>query len=132
MTETFTPELGQWGFSNTEWQQHETPEFVTLGLRVLADAIALKTGVTDEWSRITENSGGQFANDTFALRAYCWCDGEAAGHEDGCPPNFEHRESGLVATWYKHASRSASINRVPNSAEWMRVFMDCMTSLELT
>ena len=120
----FTPELGQAAFSNGGWQHREMPYYVEAGLHAIASAIA---GVRGDEGELTSNWGERpWESDTFAMRTYCWCDGDQEGHEDGCPPNFEHRASGLIACWYKHAGRSASINQRVSRTEWTAILVDCL------
>ena len=127
----FTPELGQWGFSNSPWQEIETPGYVTAGFEVIAAAIGEQRGDwSDGWGALTSNAGGEeYVNGTFAMRSYCWCDGGRPGHEDGCPPNFEHFASGIKAAWYEHAERGESINRLVGPGEWGKVLSECLASV---
>ena len=56
------------------------------GLRLIASAIQQKRG--DEAPLTANDYNDPFKNEVFYMSAYCWCDGGAEGHEDGCPPNF--------------------------------------------
>lgn len=64
---------------------------------------------------VGSNYGCHFVNETFALRDYCWCDGRIhpllADGSPGCPPNFEHFDSGIKGSWYKHIGRDMAFNR---------------------
>lgn len=110
-----------------------TPDYMTAGLELLAEAIGTKRG---DWAYgggdLTSNYGAEpFENDVFALRAFCWCDGEVHPGAD-CPPNFEHKPTGLRATWYKHARRSPRVNGVVGLETWRRIEADCLASLGIT
>jgi hypothetical protein len=122
---SYVPELGQAVFSNSPWGEHETPGYVTEGILLLASFVACGDHAKDP----TANMGPQadFDNGTFAMRAYCWCDGEATGHENGCPPNFKYRA--FEARWYKHASRGESCNFVPSYGAWRKAMIACLESL---
>jgi hypothetical protein len=128
---TFTPELGQAAFSNTEWQRYELDGLGQSLLETLAIAIAEARG-EDQWKDglLVSNYGcDPFENDVFAMRTYCWCGGDRHGHEDGCPPNFEHKASGLTVCWYKHVGRGASKNQPLNRGQWLAILRDCLESL---
>lgn len=128
---SFTPELGQMAFSNTEWQQYPLDGYGETVLETIAIAIAESRG-DDQWKDglLVGNYGCEpHENATFAMRSYCWCDGEGEGHEAGCPPNFEHRPSGLTVCWYKHVGRSASKSLPMNRGQWLVVLQDCLESL---
>lgn len=128
----FEPELGQWGFSNTPWQANETPGWMQRGIEQIDEALVELEGHADDWGHYTSNSGrGEFKNDVFAIRSYCWCD-SGKGHEEGCPPNFEHFKSGIQAAWYKHSRRSPSVSTIPTSAEWRAIVRECEDSLALS
>lgn len=130
----FQPELGQMMFSNTPWTQIRTPGYVTDGIGAINDLYVrhVEGGIEDEYGSLYStgllrvvNSAPEVVNDIFALRSYCWCDGEREGHEDGCPPNFEHFASGFKAFWYKHSSRGESCNRQLDRTEWMKIQREC-------
>ena len=125
------PELGQFGFSNTPWQEIDSPAWINPGLEAIATAIKAQRGEgDDDWTELTSNSGGEpFENDLFAMRSYCWCDGERPGHEDGCPPNFEHKPTGLIINWYKHSRRGRSQNQVVSGAEWSAIVAECLRAV---
>lgn len=106
-----------------------TPAHVPVRLGALAEAIAQRRG-DGLW--LTGNDGAEpFENDTFALRAYCWCDGDDAGHEEGCPPNFEHKASGVHVRWYKHAGRGSTVNKVVTADQWDTILASAMCSVVL-
>lgn len=121
---TFEPELGQMLFSNMESFPHEVPPFIEACLDALGDLVS-KGRYEDN---PTSNTGAAFENDVFQMRAYCWCDGEAEGHQDGCPPNFVCGD--LTITWYKHSHRGASMSREVAFKEWLAIFTKCVNSLE--
>lgn len=82
------------------------------------------------------NSGAQYDNDTFAIRAYCWCDG-TVHHSDedsfpSCPPNFEYRVDGTVvfaARWYKHSFRELVIEPEIGDEQIRRITRECIASI---
>jgi hypothetical protein len=119
-------ELGQILFaSNT--QEIERPHFMAAKLSELGDHIARHRG--DRMSLLDNSGEEEFKNGVFAMRCYCWCDGAREGHEGGCPPNFEHFQSGLSMSWYKHAGRGATVNRIPSATEWNAIVAECRGSI---
>lgn len=130
----FKPELGQMTFSNTPWGEHETPHYVTEGICLLGECLIGFAGDERDGELIASNPINNvaewFSSDTFALRSYCWCDGDAVGHEDGCPPNFHHHPTGLRCSWYKHAGRGESCNRIITPHEMADILVDCINSLK--
>lgn len=120
-------------FSNTPAYPHDA-EWATLGLHVLADAVADYRGVpfdNDGYRPLITSSltdPTPHRNWTFTLNPYCWCDGEEPGHENGCPPNFIHHPTGLTITWYKHAGRAITSNK-PRPHNWTVTISDCIHSL---
>jgi hypothetical protein len=121
----FEPELGQALFSNSPSGEIELEEHVEAGINLLAKLVA----GGDWYSDSTVNVGPEadFDNGTFQMRAYCWCDGERPGHEDGCPPNFRHGD--FEARWYKHLHRGASQNRPMPAERWRRILIACLGSI---
>lgn len=128
----FSPELGQAVFGNTPWSSISTPGYITAGFEIIAAAVQVARGLDPEkqWP-LTANSGADpWEGEVFAMRCYCWCDGGREGHEDGCPPNFEHKASGFTATWYKHSERGESCSSpVPPPAEWSRIVAECVAEV---
>lgn len=122
---TFEPELGQMLWSNSEFFRHEVPPFIESCLDALGDLVS----EGQYQANPTCNNGAEFSNDVFQMRAYCWCDGEAEGHTDGCPPNFICGD--LAISWYKHSHRGASMSREVNFGEWKTIFTKCVNSLEV-
>lgn len=126
---SFEPELGQAAFSNTQWQSFDLAPMIRAGIEALDLIIA-----DDDYDRLhIDNRGTEpFENDVFVIRSYCWCDGGKPGHEEGCPPNFEHKKTGFQACWYKHIGRGASQNQRLNRSgpAWRYILMDCLRSLE--
>lgn len=107
MTDEFEPELGQMLCSNSVTQPLE------LNKKILSELYDIGFHLEEQKKTIgnpTENCGdaGYYENDVFCIRAYCWCDGDEKGHENGCPPNFEYKPLGFKVSWYKHAGRGAS------------------------
>lgn len=120
MSTDYTPELGQMGFSNTPWQQYDGDPYIS-GLDHIGEAVEAITG-----GNPCANAGDSYVSDIFEMRAYCWCDGDAEGHEDGCPPNFVHKSSGLTICWYKYLGRGMSANRECDRLEWLRIAHECV------
>lgn len=93
---------------------------------------------------VGSNAAVSFSNKTFALRDYCWCEGERhpeiprddpedwAG-DPTCPPNFEHFASGITGTWYKYLGRNTRFSREARQAhgrnEALDILTDCLASL---
>jgi hypothetical protein len=106
---------------------HDTPSYVTAGLSVL-DALWAERyeGGMDLHARTSNNGGEHVVTDVFELRPYCWCEGDAPGHQDGCPPNFLHKPSGFAAHWYKHASRGAQCSEPVSAERWADMLVECI------
>jgi hypothetical protein len=123
-------ELGQILFSNTPAQEFEA-DWASNGLEAIADVVSEFREITDPWNRLTSNSGGEpFENETFLMNAYCWCDGEGKGHENGCPPNFLYKPANLVISWYKHAERGIRANVEELKAkDWHNIVHACIESI---
>jgi hypothetical protein len=123
---TFEPELGQIIFGNAGSSfEFEMQYHVDAGIHALGALVApLCEGGYDP----TSNTGAEYANSTFVLRAYCWCDETRSGHEEGCPPNFVCGD--FAATWYKHAGRGHSQSRLLSEKEWLSIMTRCLSSLE--
>ena len=132
-TVPFEPEFGQAILSNGECFSFEMQRFVERGLEDLGEMIQdgwLSDNGYREGANPTSNSGGEFMSDKFAIRAYCWCDGEL--HPQGCPPNFEHFSSGFLVSWYKNLGRGSSQNKILNRAEWQKIYSECCNSIKNT
>ncbi len=101
-------------------------DYVLEGLRFLGELVRGLCQNSD--ATPIENCGDSFENDTFALRAYCWCDGEGE-HENGCPPNFEYKTTNYRVTWYKHLGRGDSSNADMSKLETAHMITDCIGSI---
>lgn len=117
-------------FSHGGWENILTPQYVDVGIRLIGDAIS--NG--DDSINPTHNIGGEaFTNDVFQMEAYCWCDGERAGHERQCPPNFffpgTTEIEPVIIRWYKHSTRGTTINREVSREEWWKILRACMDSI---
>ena len=127
-------ELGQMLLSNNDWHQYEC-NWAQEGLNLIAEVIAEIRGKSHGrygWDGVlTSNHGAEeYINEVFEMRSYCWCDGES-DHENGCPPNFLYKPTGLVITWYKHAARSATTNKkYPGARTWFEIVKHCIGSIE--
>ena len=125
--------------SNTAAQLCEA-DWATDGLNMVAEVIAElrgeEHGVYGWNSLLTSNSGNdEFVNDIFEMRSFCWCDSGwqdyEGPHPDGCPPNFIYKPTGLIITWYKHASRGITANKkYPGARTWFEVIKHCIGSIE--
>jgi len=103
------------------------PSFVNLGLVEIADAIQ---SLRSDAMSLLDNAGEQeYVNAVFAMRTHCWCGGLRFGHEERCPPNFQHFPTGLSLTWYKHAGRSSALNKGIDKKEWRRIAEECVLSV---
>lgn len=126
----YIPELGQMILSNTPYTNISTPNYVTSGIEAIDSLYASHIlGSCDDkiWDQMhISNSGSEeVVNDVFAIRSYCWCDGERVGHENGCPANFEHFSSRLKCFWYKHAERGETINMDISRKAWLKIQQEC-------
>lgn len=122
---SYEPELGQLAWSNSEWYEHEMESHVEAGIALLGLLIA-----DGDWERdCTGNHGpaGNIESGAFEIRGYCWCDGEAAGHENGCPPNFKFGD--FECRWYKHLGRGSTQSRIMPFSEWRKIMSECLASL---
>lgn len=127
-------EIGQILLTNTETLAFEA-DWATSGLHTIAEVISEhrgnKKGKYGYGPLLTSNEGDEeFDNETFTMRTYCWCDGAHQGHEDGCPPNFVYKPSGINITWYKHCGRgiTANVDWMPALA-WHRIINECIESI---
>ena len=84
----------------------------------------------------TEDSGTAFANDVFALRAYCRCEGTVHGRDHrgvvACPANFEYFDRGrsvLRGEWFEHLGKGTVFTARPSVAELGRIRAACLASL---
>lgn len=127
-------EIGQIILTNSDTFSHEA-YWATEGLVTLANVIAEQRGlIKDNHEYVPTITSGydneEFVNDTFELRAYCWCYGDEKGHEPFCPPNFVYKPSGIEINWYKHAGRGITANvEYLSPLTWHRVINDCIESI---
>ncbi len=121
---SFVPELGQAAFSNTPWTDIPLASFVEDGIAQLG-AILEEYRLTDD--NCAYNNGGEYSDEVFTIRAYCWCDGGRQGHAEGCPPNFESGD--FKAFWYKHVGRSATMSVDITRAEWHDLYDRCVRAI---
>lgn len=110
-------------FSNGVVWTTECPHFVTVGLDLIGEMISDGEYSTDP----TSNVGAEYVNNVFQMRSYCWCDGDREGHENGCPPNFEHGD--FAVSWYKHSHRGSSCSRIISRGEWWAIVRECVDSV---
>jgi hypothetical protein len=127
-------EPGQWLFSNTDVQEFEA-YWASSQLETLANVIAEARGQEHDDLGYSEliTSGYDtdfYENDVFAIRPYCWCDQTVKEHYPYCPPNFEHKPSGLTISWYKNAHRGITANQTfPGAKTWWSVINECVESI---
>ena len=103
------------------WERYEAPTYVELGLELLGELIREMDLAPDSPA---SNSGAEFANDVFVMRAYYW------GDEDdprGELPNFEYGD--ISIHWYKCSARDCTTNRPIYAKEWAGVMLRCIRSL---
>ena len=125
MTEQFEPELGQLLFSNAPLEEFDMQRHVQLGIEQLG--LYLQVTKILKYNPVS-NTGAEFSNDVFSIRAYCWCDGDK--HPNGCPPNFECGD--FKVSWYKYLGRGSSQSRALSTEEWDAIFRKCMDSIKET
>lgn len=118
-------------FTNDDLYAYEVPRYVSYDLDELAERVGRARG---DWEfgtgALTGNTGAEeYANDVFALRSYCWCEGTLEGHNEDCLPNFEHFASGLKIRWYKHAHRGVTANGELMRSVWRQVIEECLDSI---
>lgn len=81
----------------------------------------------EEWSSPFDNTGEEYSNDVFTVRAYNW-----DGNYD-C--NFEYKD--FKAWWYKHSNRGLEWtyknerNVLPPSEFLQEMIDDCVTSVSI-
>ena len=74
-----------------------------------------------------QNTGAEYSNDTFSVRAYNWDD------ENDCSPNFKYKD--LQIWWYKHAHRGVEWlyknerNSIVPSEFLNQMLKDCIESI---
>jgi hypothetical protein len=98
--------------------------FVECGLRYLGTEVERLVGASP-----CDSSGAEFENDIFSMKAFCWCDGDIKGHEEGCPPNFLHKKTGFCVEWYKYLGRSTEHSEI-SQKEFRKIIAECLESLE--
>lgn len=128
-------ELGQLLLSNNEWHRYEC-NWADSGLELIAEVIAELRGHKRRTygydNLLVANSGDEeFVNDVFEMHSYCWCEGGIEGHENGCPPNFLYKPTGLIITWYKYSGRGTTSNKkYPGARTWSEIVNHCIKSID--
>jgi len=123
-------------FSGTDFYDNEPTPYESALVSVLGELVvgapAEVPGYTIGVSPCV-NAAAAFANSTFAIRAYCWCDGSTHPGADeggpGCPPNFHHYATDYRMSWYKYAGRGESTNKPVSVWTMVGIFEDCVASL---
>jgi hypothetical protein len=119
----FAPELGQIGFGNPHGA-YECPELLIAALRYLDEEIhRVENNAGRRYHSAVDNTGGEFANDTFSIRAYYWGEDEATG----ALPNFKCGD--VEVRWYKWLGRGTSANRPVTPDEIADLFSRCLASV---
>lgn len=119
----FQPELGQILLSNTLYHSEEA-YWAHEGL-VMLDRIIEESKIL-EW-----NNARDYEGKVFAYRDYCWCFGDAPGHEDQCPDNFVHYPTNTIINWYKHNGRGLTANKGEISAmQWWDIIAECVQEIK--
>lgn len=113
-------------FSNSPVQEYEA-YWATDGIHMIGEHIQELRG--DQGTLGSNYGEAPYESDIFTMRTYCWCDGDREGHEEQCPPNFEHYQSGLIINWYKHCGRGITSNKKLSKKEWFNIIQDCIQSL---
>lgn len=96
------------------------------------------------------NCSEAFANDTFSMLDYCWCEGKvhddsaleeldddtydrlletSGGTTGACPPNFAVLEKDFTISWYKHLHRDPVLSRKVSLEEFKEIIKLCEDSL---
>lgn len=119
-------ELGQWLLQGSDVQEFEA-YWASDGIDLIANKLA---DISREYDGIGANTNSFFENDTFMMKDYCWCDNEREGHEEACPPNFVHKPTNFIITWYKYYGRGMTANKNLSALEWLEILKDCIQSLE--
>jgi len=86
-------------------------------------AIAEVYGDERGWPR---KYGGDYANDTFAMKPYCWCEREGCLLCFGDAPNFWYKPTDFKVTWYKFIGRGMKFNRKIGIAEAAEMLYRCV------
>lgn len=79
------------------------------------------------WESIYQSSSyrrGNFENDTFQIRSYCW------NEEYDNDYHFYHKPSGLKIYWYKYPLRSSMSNMMITHEQFLTVLRDCFNSMK--
>ena len=102
---------------------NNTEELLIAALRHLGHEVWIYTNNTrQDGIDPTENSGSEFTNDTFGMRAYDWSEPEEY------LPNFKYKD--FEVEWYKYLSRGMKTNRDITPDEINSMLVDCLKSLE--
>lgn len=85
----------------------------------------------------TRDAGASFENDVFALRAYCWCNGDVHGRDpfglEACPANFElfrDGESAIRGEWFACLGKGTVFTGIPSPDEYGGIRDACLRSLQ--
>lgn len=127
-------EIGQIVLTNGTTHEHEA-DWATVGINILAEVISEyrghKKGKLDHGLLITSQDGDEpFENEVFSIRPYCVCEGDILGHEDGCPSNFIHKDTGIEISWYEHSGKgiTSNVDWIP-VLSWHRIINECIESV---
>jgi hypothetical protein len=119
----FHPPINQVLLSNTESYPIEMQEHVIQMIVNIGNAL-YDSGLVP-YSNPVDNCGQKYEGPTFAIRSYCWCEGD--DHPNGCPPNFEWRD--FKCSWYKYIGRGSSQNREMSEEEAKEMGKVCIQEI---
>lgn len=76
-----------------------------------------------------DNTGAEYENEVFLIRAYDWRDPEDESDEYNLP-NFWYKPLNYQVEWYKHLGRGTYTNRPLTIDEALSILDDCIASLQ--
>lgn len=105
-----------------EEYRFECPRYMTALLKDLDSEIARQywNETQKEWESPLANTGNEFINDTFELKAYDWDDEEDY--------NFRYKDYRIA--WYKHIGRNCVSNKKITPEIAVEIYKECFQSLQ--
>lgn len=73
--------------------------------------------------------GVTFKNETFETHPYCWCEKEDCPQCSKGAPNFHHKPSGLMMSWYQSPLHDALSNKPLEPKEFLKIISECVSSI---
>lgn len=104
---------------------HPLEPHVQFALHVIAETL-FNQGRTP--TVFTKASGGSFKNVAFSMHGFCPCDQLNAGHEQGCPPNFQAGD--FKVYWEPRLSIATLQSQALDIAACAKVLQACIASLK--